>query len=109
MKHSEIVHISKKYKCDFCDFSTNRKTNLTKHLKTVHNIQTERKNNEEKETNMHKKTKLLCMECLSLFDQLKNLNRHILSVHRGIDFNCDECGISFSRADNFSRHKKRIS
>ena len=110
------------YKCDLCNYSTNRSTNYHTHYKMV-----------------HLKSKTLCQLCGK---EYSNINQHLRVIHKVLrsgvtqrrrcetchqEFydleqhrrrahgqvtervaRCEECGETFSKYANMIRHKKRI-
>ena len=45
------------------------------------------------------------MECFATFEEKKNLNKHIGSVHSDKKFKCKECDMEFNRSDSLKRHE----
>ena len=76
-------------KCDICNKLFSNKSNLRKHIKSV-----------------HEKIKFKCEICDKEFSQEDNLQRHKKAVHsKNIEFNCIVCERKFSRKDNLLAHK----
>ncbi|ARF10073.1 hypothetical protein Indivirus_12_1 [Indivirus ILV1] len=68
------------YECSSCNYSTNDKSNYTRHLKSASHI---KKNSNAKSVNNSKK-----------------------ELNHTIEYKC-ECGISFNHYPRLSRHKKK--
>ena len=78
--------------CKSCGKLFSSKTNLKKHMHTIHEG--------------HKDYK--CDFCNKLFNQEPNLKKHVYAVHVGHKpFKC-ECGKLFSQKVNMNRHKNKV-
>ena len=76
-------------KCDICNKLFSNKSNLRKHIKSV-----------------HEKMKFKCEICDKKLSRKDELQRHKLSVHsKNIEFKCIVCERKFSRKDNLLAHK----
>ena len=76
-------------KCDICNKLFSNKSNLRKHIKSV-----------------HEKIKFKCEICDKELSRKDELQRHKLSVHsKNIEFKCIVCERKFSRKDNLLAHK----
>ena len=81
----------KPHKCSICDYRYSQKSNLTKHLKSVH---------EEKKPNKPHK----CSVCDYSFSQAHHLRRHMESVHEERKpHKCPICDTSFSPKKLFEK------
>ena len=102
-RHKQVEHECKFHKCDQCDFTTQWKDSLTRHMDKFH-LKSEISDikNLEQEGSGH--PKFACMQCFATFEERKNLNKHIRSVHSDKKFQCKECGMGFNRSDNLERH-----
>ena len=100
-RHIEYVHQAKdkNLKCSKCSYATFNKGDLRKHIKIVH----------EKIKNH------VCQECKYATYQKPDMTRHLFSVHNIGDKNpqrqeysyeCEECGIKFTRNYNLKQHRK---
>ena len=70
----------KRHACLECQYSTDKKFDLNRHVKTVHKGQKDFK----------------CDECGKSFGQVVHLKRHVYTVHQGQkDFKCDKCAKHF--------------
>jgi hypothetical protein len=78
-------------KCEFCDYTTNKKSNLTRHIKT-----------------RHKKIKnLKCEFCDYITDKKSNLTRHIKTRHENLkNLKCEFCDYITDKKVNLTRHIK---
>ena len=81
-KHVGSIHSLQNFKCDHCDFYTNRKDTLSRHKK---------KHDYEIEAGPSKFT---CPKCPKQFLEKKNLNKHIMSIHSENKFKCHQCSLS---------------
>ncbi|CAO3614088.1 unnamed protein product [Mucor hiemalis] len=80
----------RKFECDICHATFNRRYNLGTHIKT-------HDKNRSKDYSCH-----LCMKP---FDRKHDLTRHIATVHNGERaYSCTECTSTFSRKDALVRH-----
>ena len=88
--------VHKRFSCDhpFCDYSTDVKGDLNKHM-VVH-------------TGV-KPFKCIYQSCAKDFTQQGNLDRHINTVHKGsVKYTCPECFEEFSSKYSLIRHKSNI-
>ena len=46
-----------------------------------------------------------CYQCSKKFSSVSDLQRHIDTVHYEESYDCEICGVKFSRSDNLARHK----
>ena len=75
--------------CDICNKLFSNKSNLRKHIKSV-----------------HEKMKFKSEICDKEFSQEDNLQRHKKAVHsKSIEFKCTVCERKFSRKENLQAHK----
>ena len=75
--------------CDLCDFKHVSKTDLKKHLASVHHLKP------------HK-----CSECDFDSKTLKGIYDHCKKVHPNFRFQCEKCEFSYTNAAALSRHVK---
>ena len=81
----------KNYKCGSCGKSFSQKSNLKKHIHTVHEGLKDHK----------------CEFCGKSFFDASTLKKHILTVHEGQkNYKCELCGKSFSSADALKYHNR---
>ena len=78
--------------CNHCSFKTRYKTNLHKHIETI-----------------HKDVKFHCSQCEFMSNRHDNLDRHINTVHGDAKYNCNEWDFISNRNDNFIRHTHKCS
>jgi hypothetical protein len=106
----------KLFACDFCDFSTNWKYNLSRHQKSAHPKNRNRFSCEKCEkvyssfinlkrhiSNFHKKDK--CDKCNTICYSTREFSHHIKS-HLNPTFFCNSCRVIFNSNEQLSLHKK---
>jgi hypothetical protein len=85
--------MSKKFNCDQCEKSFGHKSNLNKHVKTVH----------------LKQKNFKCEHCEKSFGQKGHLKVHIKTIHLNQkNFHCDQCDISFGQKGNLKAHNTSV-
>jgi uncharacterized C2H2 Zn-finger protein len=78
--------------CPDCDYRTDRRHNLAKHVSGVHNG-----------------VRHACAQCAAVFRHAGSLRAHELSAHLGALYPCTaECGKVFRHANTLSRHQSRV-
>ena len=92
-----ILYVMKTFNCDHCNFSSNLKSDLNRHLKTKKHIKNIRKVSSDYVKNMYFSSKTLQNPPKSMYFPSKTLQN-------GDQFNCDYCDKVFSRKDNLTRH-----
>ena len=76
-------------KCDICNKLFSNKSNLRKHIKSV-----------------HEKMKFKCEICTKNFTRKDNLLSHKRNIHsKSIEFECTVCEKKFNRKGNLQAHK----
>ena len=85
-RHVKLVHKKvKDFKCQSCDFTTGLKSNLDRHLKTIHDnelvIDMEKEDSKEWIDDL----KFKCEFCQDLFPSDLNLDEHIKTVHQNVN------------------------
>ena len=76
-------------KCDICNKLFSNKSNLRKHIKSV-----------------HEKMKFKCEICTTNFTRKDNLLSHKRNIHsKSIEFECTACEKKFNRKGNLQAHK----
>ena len=93
--HRETVHLGiKKFKCEICPYTTNRKSNLMTHINGVHEM-----------VKRH-----VCGECNYAATQKGNLVYHMKSVHNIGDnkFKCDKCPYTSASKGNLKKHTESV-
>jgi len=122
---------SKQNKCTFCNYESDFATNITRHVKAVHDLivtstgkvrfkcthcsyQTNVVTNYKRHTkDVHggdsrkgKIMKFKCSDCDHNYSSKNSLKRHIESHHKGLKrFECDCCG--FSTSSKYSLHRQK--
>ena len=79
------------YNCDKCEKSFTRKSDLTRHIQSVHD-----------------KIRYNCNQCAKSFSERGTLKRHIKSAHENVRYNCDKCDKSFAQNGDLNRHIKFV-
>ena len=80
-----------RYNCDKCEKSFTRKSDLTRHIQSVHD-----------------KIRYNCNQCAKSFSERGTLKRHIKSAHENVRYNCDKCDKSFAQNGDLNRHIKFV-
>ena len=75
--------------CDFCHFKHVSKTNLKKHLASVHNLKSYK-----------------CSECDFDSKTLKEITNHIKNDHPDFRYQCQNCPSSYTNVAALNRHLK---
>ena len=98
-RHIEAKHTDVKFQCNVCQFSTNRKDSMLRHM-LRHKMS---KHTESTVNNHNEVDKILkCPHCELPASSQSNLNRHIRLKHPSDNkFICEECGETFPRSDYF--------
>ena len=81
-----------KYPCNQCDFQTQRKSNLTRHIQNKH-----------EDVNV----KYNCDQCDYQASLKQHLTRHIQNKHNGVKYLCDHCDYQAGCVDNLKVHIHR--
>jgi len=119
----EDVNGDMKFKCEFCEQTCGKKSNVIDHVRVQHKndfkswIETVKKNKEcstyaskqlkhfyKKDGNLFK-----CNLCNETFHALLDFKKHISTVHKDkygkeLDFICDVCGDGFLRRSGLNHH-----
>ena len=119
-----LIHKARQNQCQYCEYQTDKKSNLDKHIKEIHDkskqkllqcdqcdYETVRKGDlfkHIKETHKTEEQKLLmCNQCDYTTVRQRNLNRHIRETHKKEDeplLECDLCGYKAMRKYQIERH-----
>ncbi|XP_026747907.1 zinc finger protein 43-like isoform X2 [Trichoplusia ni] len=120
LEHHAITHTSAPttYSCDKCQFTTNKRTVIQRHVKITHSG--ERHECEHcgkvfgslvslRVHNMrHDKSKRLeCDQCEKKFIYPSLLKKHVQAVHERKDYYCVECDVRFKSPDTLRIHFKK--
>jgi len=91
------------YKCNYCDYISNKKYNITLHSDIKHRCSLQ----EIKEENNIKNYTNKCKECNKIFSTKGNLKRHYETCKGNISpYKCQKCNKVFSTTSNKLRHLK---
>jgi len=110
-----------KHLCHICDYATNQKQNLTRHL-AVHGIgdrfkcdQCDKDFSIKGDLQAHVKTHYVinsrsqkCNQCDKIYKTVGILKMHITEVHSEKRVECDECEQMFSNIGRLNFHKKQV-
>lgn len=81
----------RKFECEICHATFNRRYNLGTHIKTH---------------DKNRRKDFPCRLCQKFFDRKHDLTRHVSTVHNGERaYACGECSSTFSRKDAMVRHR----
>ena len=83
------------YKCDKCDYNTNKKSNLSRHF-TTHN----------KRSKVNQQMHTTCIPPVSNIDNLHMIHESFPNDSSNEKFRCQYCNNFYSSAANLARHKK---
>ena len=99
IRHMKTVHTNNKpFQCKECDATFSRSDGLTDHMQ-IH-IKHMKTHSEESDKKQHQ-----CEQCGDFFAQKGNLTRHIKTAHiNNKPFQCKECDATFSRNDSLTSH-----
>ncbi|XP_033231830.1 zinc finger protein 99-like [Belonocnema kinseyi] len=93
-RHKILVHAVDKpeFNCDFCEYKSNAKYNLVRHVTSCHS--------------QASKSSYKCKECARTYNWPTHLARHIRLVHATVkpNFFCDFCGYKFNRKCTLVKH-----
>ena len=92
-KHKRAKHERIIYPCKFCEFKSNWKQTVEKHIKSVH---------EEIQI------KVQCSQCGKLFSGKGSLSKHVQDFHEGRRYKCDFCEYHATRKSNLGIHFKKM-
>jgi uncharacterized C2H2 Zn-finger protein len=91
-RHIQTVHLKQKsFKCDKCDASFTAKESLQRHINSIHLEQC-----------------FVCKHCEQSFNCKNNMQRHVNSAHLKMKYKCDKCDEHFSYKSNLLRHVNAI-
>ena len=82
----------KPYQCDICEKSFTMKSDLRRHVATVHN----------------KERPFQCPQCSKTFGQSGSLKTHVSVVHNKESFQCSKCSKTFTRKINMKEHVTNV-
>ena len=95
------------HECEYCDFKTIRKNNLTRHLETVHNVWNINFDLVKKHFDCVYHSSYNCPRCNKVCETYEEAVAH-LKLKRCEDENiCKICNIKFTMKQNFKAHRKR--
>lgn len=99
------------FNCSFCDYFTDRKFNLQRHLRNKHKIdyfdyEEDLSNHINKMNKDSDSIKLSCKICNKIYKTEKHLINHEKKCNKVDNLTCPRCMISFSNRKHKSRHIK---
>ena len=102
-----------KFACNFCDYETLQDKSIKRHLTKNHTEKKMTLLNPTKEANVNElkiQTKEFkhCSICEFKSQRVRNLKRHIETLHGIRKFKCDFCELEFSRKDYIARHVSSV-
>ncbi|XP_033231783.1 zinc finger protein 254-like [Belonocnema kinseyi] len=102
-RHKRLEHAAVKpqFFCEFCEFKTNQKTILLKHINARH------MGNRPQKTNLQSpKMRHYCDKCPRSYTWIRSLNAHKQLIHSEVklEFCCDFCGHKTIRKSNLLKH-----
>ena len=86
--HSKSKHQNTQYKCDICQKSFSRASNVARHVDTIHNLC---------------KT-FPCKWCGKEFRSTGGRDMHVSAEHKAVRYSCTICGKQFKRKGSLGRH-----
>ena len=97
---------TKLYECDYCDYTTIRKNNLSRHLETKHNtwnidFEAIKKHFEDPEKSYE------CPKCKKICKSYEETADHLQQKSCGEENICKICDIKFTMRQNLKAHMKR--
>jgi len=92
--HEEIS----KFECKLCHYRTNKKCNLTQHLKSHYQMV----------KSINKGVNFDCKLCDYKTNRKFYLTQHVKSIHEGITFDCKQCEYKANRKDYLLQHVKSV-
>ena len=90
--HQDKKHVQHLEMCVFCGLQLKYKSNLRRHILTVH----------------HQTRKYSCGFCTKTFNRKDNFQRHLVRHSITEKFQCKICGLSYSRKDNLMVHNRKF-
>lgn len=112
-KHMQAIHqetvivlfddveenVNKQHLCEICDYSTDRKSNLTAHIVTHIPLE------ERKRQNYQKDEKYFCNHCSYTSPSLINLRNHLRCHTNGEKFSCNKCSFTCKLLKYLKQHE----
>ena len=93
----DVNRDSKGFKCEKCDYATDIKSYLTKHLLRGHSNYVVK----------HVKVSVNCSDCNKTFSSTDNLKRHKNAIHLKLKpFKCNTCSFATAKKDRIVNHNK---
>ena len=121
IKHSDAVHLAKRYKCDYCQKEFKSKQNLRQHIKVVHEglkIECKQCGKTFLKTNhlddhmnsVHLKKILTCHVCQKTFNHRMTLGVHMKTKHSDVDVHlpCDQCNNTYKYKHSLIEHMEKV-
>ena len=107
-------HEGVKYGCDQCDYQATQRSDLNRHIQTVHegacvqcDYQATRQGNLAVHIqSKHEGVRYACDQCDYQATTQQHLTRHINSRHEGVKYSCNQCVYQATRQDRLTAHIK---
>ena len=87
--HIRSIHEGDKYACNHCDHKATQQSNLKTHIRSK-----------------HKGVMYACHQCKYQALHYSGLRYHIKSVHEGLKYTCNQCELQFANNGSLKRHMK---
>ena len=104
-RHMNVYHC-RKFKCHKCNFTTDRKDSLDKHMQLIHKLFNKKLGSISK--NLKAKDKYGCFDCGNEYDKEEDIVDHITMLKDCNEIKCDQCDKIFTLRYNLNRHIRDV-